>query len=58
MTTGLKAGINFFDGAEVYSGGKAELEFAKTFKKWFAAGLCKVSIRCPLIYVYLILMCE
>jgi aryl-alcohol dehydrogenase-like predicted oxidoreductase len=39
MTVALKNGVNFFDNAEAYSAGRAEIVFGKVFQRWFTEGL-------------------
>ncbi len=41
MTVALKHGVNFFDNAEAYAGGKSETVMGNVFQKWFSEGLCR-----------------
>lgn len=43
MTVALKHGVNFFDNAEAYAGGKSETVMGNVFQKWFSEGLCRRS---------------
>ena len=40
MTTALKAGVNYFDNAEVYANGQAETVMGNVVHRWLDEGLC------------------
>eukprot|EP00940_MAST-03C_sp_MAST-3C-sp2_P001811 g1811.t1 len=43
MTAALRSGVNYFDNAEVYASGRAEIVMGKTIKKWTEEKLCRRS---------------
>lgn len=41
MTAALRGGVNFFDNAEVYSAGNAEVVMGNVVQRWVKEGLCR-----------------